>query len=52
MQADLADYDELITGQRREGIFSAVFSWTVKASNALAGGLGGLLLILTGFSVN
>jgi GPH family glycoside/pentoside/hexuronide:cation symporter len=49
MQADVADYDELITGKRREGSFSAVFSWTFKASSALTGGLSGLLLVWTGF---
>ncbi len=50
MQADVADYDELVTGQRREGSFSAVFSWTFKASSALTSGLGGVLLLLTGFN--
>ncbi len=52
MLADVADYDESITRQRREGSFSAVFSWTSKASVALAGGLGGVLLITTGFDVS
>jgi glycoside/pentoside/hexuronide:cation symporter, GPH family len=51
MQADVADYDELTTGKRREGSFSAVFSWTFKASMALAGGLGGIVLALTGFEI-
>jgi GPH family glycoside/pentoside/hexuronide:cation symporter len=49
MQADVADYDELMTHQRREGSFAAVFSWTTKASTALAGGISGVLLVLTGF---
>ncbi len=52
MQADVADYDELRTGQRREGSFSAVFSWTFKLSTALTNGLGGLLLVWTGFQVS
>jgi GPH family glycoside/pentoside/hexuronide:cation symporter len=52
MQADVADYDELTTGKRREGSFSAVFSWTFKASMALAGGLGGAVLALTGFEIS
>jgi GPH family glycoside/pentoside/hexuronide:cation symporter len=51
MQADIADYDELMTGQRREGSFSAVFSWTVKATNALTSGVGGVLLLLIGFNI-
>jgi GPH family glycoside/pentoside/hexuronide:cation symporter len=52
MQADVADYDELHSGQRREGSFSAVFSWTFKLSTALTNGLGGLLLVWTGFQVS
>ena len=52
MQADVADYDELITGKRREGSFSAVFSWTFKASSAVAGGLSGFILVLTGFQIS
>ena len=51
MQADIADYDELMTGQRREGSFSAVFSWIVKATNALTSGVGGVLLLMIGFNI-
>jgi len=51
MQADVADYDELVTGKRREGSFSAVFSWTFKASSALTGGLSGIILVWTGFAI-
>lgn len=51
MQADVADYDELTTGKRREGSFSAVFSWTFKASTALTAGLSGLVIVLTGFDI-
>ncbi len=51
MQADVADYDELMTGRRREGSFSAVFSWTFKASTAVTGGLGGFLIVWTGFKI-
>ncbi len=50
MQADVADYDEWMGGKRREGSFSAVFSWTFKATSALAGGLSGMLLTWTGFT--
>jgi GPH family glycoside/pentoside/hexuronide:cation symporter len=52
MQADVADYDELMGGKRREGSFSAVFSWTFKATSALSGGLSGVLLTLTGFKIS
>lgn len=51
MQADVTDYDELQTGVRREGSFSAVFSWIFKVSGTLTGGLGGILLVATGFDV-
>jgi GPH family glycoside/pentoside/hexuronide:cation symporter len=52
MQADVADYDELMTGQRREGSFSATYSWTLKASTALSGGISGLVLVWTGFDIS
>lgn len=52
MQADVADYDELQTGVRREGSFSAVFSWTTKVSGTLTSGIGGILLVWTGFNVD
>jgi GPH family glycoside/pentoside/hexuronide:cation symporter len=51
MQADIADYDELQTGQRREGSFSAVFSWAYKASVTMTVGLAGVLLVATGFNI-
>jgi GPH family glycoside/pentoside/hexuronide:cation symporter len=51
MQADVADYDEMMGGSRREGSFSAVFSWTFKAAAALTGALSGILLTLTGFRI-
>lgn len=51
MQADVADFDELTTGKRREGSFAATFSWTLKASNAVAGGLSGLVIVGTGFAI-
>ncbi|MFA7345398.1 MAG: MFS transporter [Terrimicrobiaceae bacterium] len=52
MQADVADFDELTTGIRREGSFSAVFSWTLKASSAITGGISGMLLVWAGFVVH
>ena len=51
MQADVVDYDELATGQRREGSFAAIFSWSLKASGAITSGLSGVVLAWTGFSV-
>ena len=51
MQADVADYDELFTQQRREGSFSAIFSWTLKAMGTIVNGLSGLVLVWTGFAI-
>lgn len=52
MIADVVDTDELTSHQRREGMFSSVFWFTVKLglTAALAG--GGYLLNATGFDVN
>jgi len=49
MVADVCDIDELETGQRREGMFSAVYWWMVKLGLALASLTGGALLTWTGF---
>ena len=51
MVADIADEDELQTGDRREGSFSSVYSWAVKLSFTIGFGLSGPLLELTGFDV-
>jgi GPH family glycoside/pentoside/hexuronide:cation symporter len=44
------DHDELETGQRREGSFSACQSWMSKAGMALGGGASGWILQATGFN--
>ena len=49
MVADVCDLDELKTGERREGMFSAVYWWMVKMGLAAAGLLGGIMLTWTGF---
>jgi GPH family glycoside/pentoside/hexuronide:cation symporter len=49
IMADVIDYDELSSGKRREGIFQAFASWSVKVGLALGGGLAGILLARTGF---
>lgn len=48
--ADVIDYDELQTGQRREGSFSACQSWISKVGIALGSGTSGWILQATGFS--
>jgi glycoside/pentoside/hexuronide:cation symporter, GPH family len=47
--ADVIDHDELQTGQRREGSFSACQSWMSRVGMALGGGASGWILQATGF---
>ncbi len=49
MRADVLDYDELATGKRREGAFTACDSWISKVAMALGAGASGILLSFTGF---
>ena len=51
MIADVCDLDELETGERREGMFGSIYWWMVKLGMALAFGLSGYLLNVTGFDV-
>ncbi|CAM4094108.1 MFS transporter [Roseateles saccharophilus] len=46
---DVVDYDELQTGQRREGSFAACQSWISKVGIALGTGASGWILQFTGF---
>jgi len=52
MTADVIDLDELNTGQRREGIFGAIYWWMVKFGFAIAGLLSGAIMTLVGFDPN
>lgn len=49
MISDVCDYDELESNQRREGVFGAIYWWMVKVGLALAGLMGGYLLVASGF---
>ncbi|MCB2209108.1 MAG: MFS transporter [Bacteroidetes bacterium] len=49
MTADVCDLDELNNGVRREGMFGAVYWWTVKLGTALALLSSGIVLSLVGF---
>jgi GPH family glycoside/pentoside/hexuronide:cation symporter len=51
INGDVVDYDELRTGERREGAFASIFSWIVKASFSLGTGLSGPLVVWCGFEV-
>lgn len=49
MLADIADYDELETNERREGTFAAVFSWVFKFSATFFVAMSGPIIDLIGF---
>ena len=49
MTGDVVDHDELHTGQRREGAYAAVFSWTYKLSTTLGTAVSGLLVVWVGY---
>jgi glycoside/pentoside/hexuronide:cation symporter, GPH family len=49
MVADVCDDDELTTGRRREGMFSAVKGFALKAAQGLTFGIGGYLATAAGY---
>ena len=49
MTADVIDLDELNSGQRREGVFGAIYWWMVKFGFAIAGLLTGAIMSAVGF---
>ncbi len=49
MIADVCDDDELKHGQRREGMFGAIYGWSMKASFAVSFVLIGIFLEAIGF---
>jgi glycoside/pentoside/hexuronide:cation symporter, GPH family len=52
MQADVIDYDELLTGERREGQYIGLWSLAKKFSAALGVGLSLSILSYTGYTPN
>ena len=50
--ADVMDYDELVTGRRREGAFSACGSWINKVGMAGGAGISFFILEWIGFNSN
>lgn len=50
MRADLVDYDELITGRRREGMLNAFSTWFNKIAFMISAGISGVVLTWSGFS--
>lgn len=51
MQTDVVDYDELKTGQRREGAYTAILGWIQKLGFTLSAVLAGVILEISGFDV-
>lgn len=51
MIGDVVDGDEIRSGERREGSYTAVFSWLLKFSLSAAAALSGPLVVLAGYQV-
>ncbi len=51
MIADVVDFDEITSYERREGMFGSIYWWVVKLGMAAALAAGGFLLNATGFAV-
>lgn len=49
LNGDVVDYDELLTGERREGAFASVFSWILKFALSLAAAFSGPLVEIAGY---
>ena len=49
IKADIIDFDELQTGERKEGVYTAAWNFIRKASAGLAIGIGGVLLGWSGY---
>ncbi len=52
VQADVIDYDEYMTGERKEGAYFAVWNFIRKAAAGITGGLAGVALQYVGFAPN
>jgi glycoside/pentoside/hexuronide:cation symporter, GPH family len=52
MVPDVVEYDELMTGERREGIYFGIWAFLQKLTNALAVAVSGLSLSFFGYIAN
>jgi GPH family glycoside/pentoside/hexuronide:cation symporter len=52
IQADVIDYDEMVTGERREGLYIGLWSVAKKLAAAFGVGVGLLLLGTSGYTPN
>ena len=48
--ADVADYDEIVSGTRREGTYSAVLGWFDRVGNSVGTLISGFVLVWIGFN--
>ena len=49
---DICDIDELASGERREGLFSAVMSFVSKIENSICMLMGGYMVAFSGFNTH
>ena len=52
MQADIVDYDEYTTGERKEGAYLSVWNLIRKISGSVTAFVVGLVLQFSGFEPN
>lgn len=52
IQADVIDYDEYLTGERKEGAYVAIWNFIRKLAAALTAGLTGIVLQFVGYEPN
>jgi GPH family glycoside/pentoside/hexuronide:cation symporter len=52
LAADVIDYDELQTGERKEGVYFAVWALARKSAMGIGGAMVGFLLAASGFEPN
>lgn len=52
IKADVVDYDEFVTGERKEGSYFAVWSLAAKLGSGLMVAIGGFALQASGFTPN
>jgi GPH family glycoside/pentoside/hexuronide:cation symporter len=52
MVPDAVDYDQLLSGERREGAFYGVWTFAIKVGQALALAMSGAVLSLSGYVAN
>jgi GPH family glycoside/pentoside/hexuronide:cation symporter len=52
IQADVIDYDEYLTGERKEGAYIAIWNFVRKAAGGITAGITGFVLEFSGYVPN